>query len=663
PECITVSGVPCARTMKKNGVSTVIIDEVSGCILQSKAFSQWKFAGSFLDSVPNGRIVAICRIRYEEEDGNNSDNSIDVSTSRNFKRLGGFDVNAATASANRFYLFVGQLNCHPVWATSLASSGSNESIKVSLHINKSSPPKARLRSETNTIPANISTRLPESIMPLKTQLAATNFQKRVAFNAYMEKAPDSSVVGYATRPDAPVYLIDNKSFPFRSSGGHNQNSSPSDPSWVTYHSLPDPLVPDDDEVAEEVKMASNSSISAPKFDVPIVDDYFMGLLGNQLFSKRSSSTPTLVETTNALANSRLVALYFSAHWCGPCRGFTPLLIEFYNYLKEVAPTHGLEIVFVSSDRDEGQFQQYYGTMPFLALPFSNRAVAQQAKSVFGVRGIPSMVVIDSLSGRIVVSPDESRQEVHQACQRGEQAIERLFQNWLEKVPEESKSMLDILALSCQEAEAGAKSSEGESGSRGAENTKAQSYLLRNKEPEKTKSEKLPSTEDSATRVKEIFTKLVADGMQPNAAAAEAIKQATAEQKQPSSVAELEEGTLQGTSEKCAGEMGSIAVEKMAENVCQLNAGDKTKLANVLSTAKKYVANVRKDPSNPRFRNFRLSNKVFDQITSVSGGIELLQNLGFQVFHSDIDFVASIPLSADLKLMGDVFDSLLKTYNS
>ena len=96
-------------------------------------------------------------------------------------------------------------------------------------------------------------------------------------------------------------------------------------------------------------------------------------------------------------------------------------------------------------------------------------------------------------------------------------------------------------------------------------------------------------------------------------------------------------------------------------MCQLNAGDKTKVANVLSTAKKYVANVQKNPSNPRFRNFRLSNKVFDRITSTPGSIGLLKSLGFVIFHSDADFVTSIPLSVDLTLMGSVFDNLMKLY--
>eukprot|EP00580_Thalassiosira_gravida_P016583 CAMPEP_0201663636 /NCGR_PEP_ID=MMETSP0494-20130426/5360_1 /ASSEMBLY_ACC=CAM_ASM_000839 /TAXON_ID=420259 /ORGANISM="Thalassiosira gravida, Strain GMp14c1" /LENGTH=1060 /DNA_ID=CAMNT_0048142267 /DNA_START=184 /DNA_END=3366 /DNA_ORIENTATION=+ len=653
PECIVVSGVPSAVTLT-NGISAVIVDEASGCILQSAAFSNLSAAGSFLDTVPDGRIVAICRVRDDKPDGSRTDTSLDDSTTKILGRLGGFCVEAATTSSNSCFLFVGQVNFHPKWATSLETSDSKQSIKVSIQLNISSPLKARLRSEINTVPVVVSTRLPETIMPLQTQLAASHFQKRAAFNAYMKNgdSQNSTVIGYTTRPDAPVYLIDNQSFPFRKSEGQTHNPIAGETSWMTFHYLPDPLVPDDDEITEE-KISSSNNTNVPKFDIPIADDYFAGLLGNQLLVKNAASTPTLMDTANALANTRLVALYFSAQWCGPCRGFTPLLIEFYNVLKKVAPSHGLELVFVSSDQDEGQFQQYYGKMPFAALPFSNRSLAQQAKSIFGVRGIPSLVVVDALSGRIVASPDESRREVHQACQRGEEAIETLFRGWLEKVPPESTSMLDILALSCQEVEAGT----GEAKETVTANTKSEQYL-KMKERDKKKN-----TVDPSARVKELFSQLVAKGMEPNAAAVEAIKQATVEQKKPLVSTELEEGTIQGTCENCAVEIENNTIDMMVEKICQLNAGDKSKIVMILSTAKKYVANVRKDPSNPRFRNFRLSNKVFDRITSNPGSIELLMKLGFVVFHSDLDFVASIPLSVDLTLMGDVFDNLLTKYSS
>ena len=653
PECITVSGVPCAATVP-NGISIVVIDEISGCILQSVAFSKWSSVAAFLDSIPDGRIVAICCVRdATDEEGKTSS---DIAAPNKFDRLGGFDIDSAASSSNTFYFFVGQLGFHPKWATNLETLDSKESIEVSLQLDNSSQPTLRLRSEVNTVPANITTRLPESVMPLPTQLAANNFQKRVAFEAFMlEKGPvSSSVVGYTTRPGAPVYLMDNKSFPFRISGSHANTCSPSDEaSWASYHYLPEQLVPDVDEVKDDTKSSSSSKSSVPNFDIPIADDYFTRILGNQLLVKNASSTPTLVDTANALANTRLVALYFSAHWCGPCRGFTPMLIEFYHHLKEVAPTHGLEIIFVSSDRDEGQFQHYYGSMPFMAHPFANRALAQQIKSVFGVRGIPSLVVIDSMSGQIVVSPDVSRREVQMSCQRGEVAIEQLFQGWLDKVPAETKSMLDILALSCQEAEA-ATVKVGTSGA--SKKSKSDNYLTRKKKPEQ---KALPSTEESAARVKEIFTELVGKGMQPNAAAAEAIKQATTEHNCPT---KLEEGTVQGTSKKSILEVSSVTVKETAEMICKLNGGDKSKLATVLSTAKKYVANVQKDPTNPRFRNFRLSNKVFDKITSNLGGIELLMSLGFSMFHSDVDFVASIPLSADLTMMGLVLDNLLKEHS-
>jgi len=669
PECIIVSGVPAARTMT-NGISVVIVDEASGCILQSAAYSNWSTVGCFLDTVPDGRIIAICFIRDDEQDGSKTVSSIDDSASKKLGRIGGFDIEAATMSTNSWLFYVGQLNYHPKWATCLASSDSKQSIKVSLQLNITSPVKARLRSEVNTVPAVVSTRLPESTMPLKTQLVASSFQKRVAFNAYMENggSQNSTVTGYTTRHGAPIYLIDDTAFPFQKSDGQTHDPIPNDSSWATYHFLPDSLVPDDDEVIEE-KAASANKYSTPKFDIPIAEDYFTGLLGTQLLVKNAASTPTPMDTASALANTRLIALYFSAQWCGPCRGFTPLLIEFYNVLKETAPSHGLELIFVSSDRDEGQFQQYYGKMPFMALPFSNRALAQQAKSVFGVRGVPSLVVIDSLSGQIVIPPDESRRVVHQACQRGDEAIESLFQSWLGRVPAESVSMLDILSLSCQEAVEGA----GEADKTAATNIKAEGYLKRevpdgNEQDEKAKplspvDSTARANELFADRVEELFKQLKAKGMDPNAAATEAINQASAEQKNPSTSIELEEGSLQGTCKISAVEAGNKTIEAIIEKTCLLNGGDETKIANVLSTAKKYVANVQKDPSNPRFRNFRLSNKVFDRITSTPGSVELLVNLGFAIFHSDVDFVASIPLSVDLALMNEVFDNLLAKYNS
>merc|ERR1711939_503298 len=91
------------------------------------------------------------------------------------------------------------------------------------------------------------------------------------------------------------------------------------------------------------------------------------------------------------ADCDAVGLYFSAHWCGPCRGFTPKLAEIYTDL--VAAGKSLEIVFVSSDRDEKSFDDYFKEMPWLALPYAKRTEKELLSDTFGVSGIPSFVVL------------------------------------------------------------------------------------------------------------------------------------------------------------------------------------------------------------------------------------------------------------------------------
>lgn len=57
---------------------------------------------------------------------------------------------------------------------------------------------------------------------------------------------------------------------------------------------------------------------------------------------------------------------------------------------------------------------------------------------YGVRGIPSLVILDALSGGIVVAASETRGEVNYACRMGDDGIDQMFKSWLQRVPEESQ---------------------------------------------------------------------------------------------------------------------------------------------------------------------------------------------------------------------------------
>jgi len=124
-------------------------------------------------------------------------------------------------------------------------------------------------------------------------------------------------------------------------------------------------------------------------------DALVKMLGDKLLSGKDS-----VATADALKGKTAVALYFSAHWCPPCRGFTPELAKMYN---GAFKDKGLEIVFVSSDKDQGQFDDYFGEQPWLALPFDERATKAALSKKFKVQGIPTLVILDGATGETITT--------------------------------------------------------------------------------------------------------------------------------------------------------------------------------------------------------------------------------------------------------------------
>ena len=109
---------------------------------------------------------------------------------------------------------------------------------------------------------------------------------------------------------------------------------------------------------------------------------------------------------------KYVALYLSAHWCPPCRYFTPILTEIYKKLFEKGD---FEIIFISTDHDVKSFEEYHHTMPWLSLPFSDENTRKKLNQAFQVDGIPCLVFLDK-EGKAITT--EGVEIIEEYCAEG-----------------------------------------------------------------------------------------------------------------------------------------------------------------------------------------------------------------------------------------------------
>lgn len=135
------------------------------------------------------------------------------------------------------------------------------------------------------------------------------------------------------------------------------------------------------------------SASSLPYTVTVLTQYVKNLLPTTLLCRQS---PNLVPSSDALAG-KTFAIYFSAHWCGPCRSFTPKLAAAYNELK--SKNKNFEVIFCSADHNEADFKSYYKDMPFLAISYDDEK-RESFMDLFKVSGIPKLVVL-APSGRII----------------------------------------------------------------------------------------------------------------------------------------------------------------------------------------------------------------------------------------------------------------------
>ena len=130
------------------------------------------------------------------------------------------------------------------------------------------------------------------------------------------------------------------------------------------------------------------------------------LFGDNVIDKQGNK----VDLATLGGADKSLGIYFSAHWCPPCRGFTPVLKEFYEKVNKDSKV--FEVVFCSNDGNDAAFERYFAEMPWTAVPYGDHRISN-LKQKYGITGIPTLVIINkngdivSMEGRSDVQTDSN----------------------------------------------------------------------------------------------------------------------------------------------------------------------------------------------------------------------------------------------------------------
>ena len=170
-------------------------------------------------------------------------------------------------------------------------------------------------------------------------------------------------------------------------------------------------------MASNTDLNTTQNIDPENQETQIIQESFFGAS----FTSRSGD-----KTAEDILGYPIVCLYFGARSSPPCRIFTPVLINFYREVK-MTNEKAFEIIYISRDKDQDGYLSFLNQMPWLAINYEDEDRIKEYKQNYGIKGIPTLVVLGSKGEMISL---DGRKEI---IEKGEAA----FDDWM-KIYEEVK---------------------------------------------------------------------------------------------------------------------------------------------------------------------------------------------------------------------------------
>lgn len=118
--------------------------------------------------------------------------------------------------------------------------------------------------------------------------------------------------------------------------------------------------------------------------------------------------------------AQIIFLFFSSLWCNPCQEFVEELWKFYNKVNESMKT--LEVIHVSFDRSEEDFNKDIADKPWVFIPYNDPIIKDIALK-YSVNHIPTIILLNK---DYSVASDTVRKDM------SEQGI-RIVDKWIKLV--------------------------------------------------------------------------------------------------------------------------------------------------------------------------------------------------------------------------------------
>ncbi|CAP22932.2 Protein CBR-TRX-3 [Caenorhabditis briggsae] len=124
---------------------------------------------------------------------------------------------------------------------------------------------------------------------------------------------------------------------------------------------------------------------------------------------------------------KIVVLYFSASWCGPCRQFTPIMKELYQQI--AATNQPIEVILLSRDYMRFQLDEYYekqgcswGVVPL------RDPIIEKCLEKYDVKALPSCRVVDEFGNCL-----DANARHHVEMYREKRQMTELFNKWRQQM--------------------------------------------------------------------------------------------------------------------------------------------------------------------------------------------------------------------------------------